>query len=277
MSQNELQGLLVRTHDDTRRFKFIRVSSRDRTNGTASNFQVSLGNESRFDKIVEVHLLSAIVPNVANNISAAIGNNSLAIDFTIAGNLAFPIPDGFYSVNSWINYIVPLINAAITPSTILITQAPNTNLLTFTITGAETMIIQNLAGGSTLSPTLGFTTVSAAAGTLTADTIPNFAGATVFYLHSADLGNNLTYLPSQNNGASNSVNGLFTIPVSVPFGSSQTYVASDQDRIVYGANGYPARYFQLTWRTNQGRLYSELPDNMEAIAVFKVIWSSEMA
>lgn len=275
MAANELEGTLVRTHADTKRFKYLRISNQERVSGTPYDFECAFGTDVRMDHVIELHLHSVSIPNIANNVSAAIDNNVFQANFTIAGPFNIVIPDGFYSTSSMLAYLTTQINAFIGPSTIAITQDPITNLITFTITGAETMQILSLASGSTLAPTLGIYADSGAGlATYTTTSIPNFRGATYYFIHSLELGSNVTYLISQN-GQTFDVNGIFSIPVDVAYGVNQTYHAdSELDQIVFGRSAYSLRRFRITLRTNHGRLLTELPENAEVVIVLKVFWSA---
>lgn len=273
MSSNELEGQLVRTHDDTRRFKILRISTAERTNGFPYDFTVNLGNDQRLDAAIELHLLTCSIPNIANNISAAIGNNFFHINFAIAGPFTFIIPDGFYNVSEITNYITTFLNPFIAPTVLSITQDPITGRLTFNSSGPDTF--QFIFGSpDTLAATLGSVSSSGAGMlTWTLENLPSLYGATYFFIHSQELGPELTYLQTDGSDP-NSVNGMFSIPVNVDYGSLQTYQAIEQDRVVFGRVGRSARNFKITLRTNGGRLYTELTDNQEVIIVMRMLWST---
>ena len=114
-------------------------------------------------------------------------------------------------------------------------------------------------------------TSGAAAGTYTFPSKPALWGDTIFYVHSQELAINTTYLNTKS-GNINDVNGMFSIPVTVPYGAVQNYEPNDHDRIVWGRQGRSAKNFTITLRTNHGRLLS-LSDNDEAVLVLKVIYS----
>lgn len=277
MSSNELEGQLVRTHDDTRRFKILRLSTAERTNGQPYDFVVNLGNDFRMDTAIEVHLVSASIPNVGNNVSSAIGNRGFSITFSASGLITVPFNDGFYNIGQIITVIENAVNPIIAPTVLTITQDPVTGKLTFSVAGGPqtfswdgASVLYNLAtylGGA--APQAGPLT------TYTLPSLPSLYGSTMFYIHSQELAPELTYLQSNGDGV-NSVNGMFTVSVNVPFGSLQTYSANDQDRVVFGRIGRSARNFHLTFRTNGGRLYTELTDNQEAVLVMRLLWSSSM-
>ncbi len=272
---NELPGLLVTTHHQSRRCRYIRVDTRDRQSGTPYNFMFNIGQDVNMDNVCEVHLHSVSIPNIANNISVAINNNTMLIDFTIAGLFTDVFPDGFYNTAQIISKLTTDINAFIAPSTIGITQDPITNKLTFTITaGPETFQIFNATlGGSTLSPTIGVTDESGlGVTTFTAQALPSLQGITYIYIHSPDIASRLTFLGSI--GDNINVNGMFSIPVDVPYGQFQTYQPIDIDNVVLGSSGVPLRRFTIVLRVDQnnGRQYEELTDNFPVIIVLKFFY-----
>ena len=263
---DRLEGQLVTQHDDTKAYKFFRISSKERLSGTPTNFQVNFGNDPRLDRITEIHLISASIPNVFPNISAEKGNNTFQATATIAGMVSFVIPDGFWNTTRLMSYMQDQINAAIAPSTVAVTQDPNTQRITFTITGAETMIF----GQGTLAPTIGILAPSAPLGVYTADTTPSLNGETMFYIHSSELAQNSTYLNT--NGNIIDVNGFISVPVTVAYGAYQNYQPTENlDRAVYGRAGKSLRGISIVLRGNGGRLLT-MSDNYEMVIVVKVMY-----
>lgn len=98
----------------------------------------------------------------------------------------------------------------------------------------------------------------------------------MFFIHSQELGPELTYLQTDGSNSVNSVNGIFSIPINVVYGDIQTYSAIEQDRVVFGRVGRSTRNFHITLRVNGGRLFTELTTNQEAIINLKVLWNSSM-
>lgn len=263
-----LEGFEVRNHSDTSQYKIFRVSSRERVNGEPYNFLVNFGNDTRLDRITEIHLMNASVANIANNISAAVGNNTFTYTGTVSGLQTVVFPDGYYTTTQVIAILQTEMNIAIAPSTIAVTQ--NAGKVIFTVTGAETIEYTNTG----LNFTIGITDAIPATGVATAQGIPALNGGTVVYIHGVQLANNNTYL-SSNTGNITDVNGAFTIPINVPYGVYQTYKGEPElDRQVYGRNGKSLKQMQVILRGNGGRLLTEMTDNFETILVFKVFWNS---
>ncbi len=277
MSSNELDGSLVRTHDDTRRFKFFRISTTERTNGEPYNFNVNFGNDFKLDSSIEIHLVSATIPNIANNVSIALANNTFSMNFTVAGLVTFQVDEGFYNITDLLTTLTASINSLIGPSTMAVTQDPLSSKIRFEITaGPDTFDYLSYASGNLMANVLGGLVDSFPLQTnYILETIPSLYGSTIFFIHSQELAPELTYL--QANGSDvNSVNGMFTIPVTVPYGNMQTYYGTELDRVVFGRVGRSTRNFSLVIRTNHGRFYTELTDNQEAILTIKVLWSDRL-
>lgn len=266
---NSFSGQLVRQHDDNERYTFIRVSSKERTNGEPYNFIATFGNDTKLDNITEIHLMHASIPNIMNNVSASLGNNEFTFTGTISGPQTILFTDGFYTTNQIIARLQSEINLVIAPSTIAIEQNAITNKITFTITGAET-ILYNDTG---LNNTIGFTSPIGPVGAVSAQALPSLNGSTMFYVHSTEMSNNNTLLISQGSNIED-VNGAFTIPISVPYGVYQDYVGNENlDRIVFGRTGRSLRKIQFVIRTNGGRLATEITDNFEVVLVLKVLYN----
>ena len=268
---DRLEGTLVTQHDDTKAYKFYRISSKERLRGMPYDFNVNFGNDTRLDRITEVHLIGASIPNVFPNVSEAKGNSTFQATGTIAGAISFVVPDGQYNTAQLMAVLKTQIDSAIAPSTIAVTQDAVTQKITFTVTGAETIIFLNEASGSTLAPFIGILNDSAALGTYTADSTPALNGETVFYIHSVDLVQNSTYLNTSQN--INDVNGFVTIPVTVPYGAYQNYQPTENlDRSVFGRGGKSLRGLNITLRGNGGRLLTELTDQYEMVIVVKAMF-----
>jgi hypothetical protein len=269
MAGNNFSGQLVRQHDDNERYTFVRISSKERKNGNPYNFVANFGNDVKLDNITEIHLMQASIPNVMNNVSADIGNNTFTYTGTVSGAQQVLFTDGFYTTNQIMARLQSEMNIAIAPSTVSVVQNAITGKITFTITGAETITYDNTG----LNFTIGFTSSIGPIGAVSAQSLPSLNGSTLFYVHSTEMSNNNTILIS---GGSNieDVNGAFTIPVNVPFGVYQNYTGNENlDRIVFGRTGRSLRNFRITTRTNGGRLATEITDNFEIVLVLKVLYN----
>ena len=269
MSGDSLAGLEIRNHTDTKAYKDIRISSKDRLSGEPYNFNINLGNASDLDRVVEIHLISASIPNICYNISSANGNNIFSFTGTISGVQQIVIDDGFYTTSQIMTILKNEIDLVIAPSTITIEQSEFTKKITFTVIGADTLLYPNTG----LNKTIGILNQIGPLGTATAQGLPALNGSTMFYIHSQDISPNKTYLNS-NNGIRD-VNGGFTIPIDVPFGFYQEYHPTDLDRQVYGRFGKSLKNFAITLRTNGGRLVTELTDNFEMVLTIRFYWHTE--
>lgn len=271
---NDFSAVRTAKWQDTNRFKYIRVSNQERTSGTPSNFQVNLGNDTLLDRCEQIQLISAAIPNVGFNISAAIGNNQFNIFFLPSTPASIIIPDGQYTTAE----LLALINAIVPPAgTFVATQNPNTGRITLTASATQFVVAgsRSFPNTSGLNSYLGFSTTSPGSGSLvwTAETRPTLYGDTVFFIHSPELGTNITYLDTVTTGGqTNDVNGMFTIPVNVPYNAIQTYQAEAEDRVVFGRRTRSIRNFTIVLRTNNGRELV-LGENDQVVIVMKAIFA----
>lgn len=271
---NDFSAVRTAKWQDTNRFKYIRVSNQERTSGTPSNFQVNLGNDTLLDRCEQIQLISAVIPNVGFNISAAIGNNQFNIFFLPSTPASIIIPDGQYTTAE----LLTLINAIVPPAgTFVATQNPNTGRITLTASATQFVVAgsRSFPNTSGLNSYLGFTTTSPGSGSLvwTAETRPALYGDTVFFIHSPELGMNITYLDTVTTGGqTNDVNGMFTIPVNVPYNAVQTYQAEAEDRVVFGRRTRSVRNFTIVLRTNNGRELV-LGENDQVVIVMKAVFA----
>lgn len=268
-----LPGVPVFQHDDGVNYRFLRISSNEILNGTSTAFQVSFGGSNTLlQKTMETHLVDAIIPNVNPNVTAARGNSTFLLTYSVGGTQHVTLPDGQYTTGQ----ILTALNTGfvgLAPGTTTFSQNPNSNKVTITIVGNTAHITAGDAADPSLDFSLGFTTSSGAfSGTIVAPSIPSLSGDTVFFIHSSVLSQNRTYLNSDT-GVINDVNGFVTIPVTVPFGGNQTWRGSEFDgRLVLGSSGKSTITIDITIRTNGGALLPPIPPNMEIILVFKLYY-----
>jgi hypothetical protein len=95
----------------------------------------------------------------------------------------------------------------------------------------------------------------------------------MFFIHSPELGANITYLDTLTTGGqTNDVNGMFSIPVNVPYNAVQAYQAEAEDRVVFGRRTRSVRNFSIVLRANNGRELT-LSENDQVIIVMKAIFA----
>lgn len=261
---NQIPGVLQRSNDESTRFKYLRISSNEiSSGGTPYNFTVNFGNDGTLDRCMVIKPIACICPNIANNISVALKNNTFLITCTGTG-LTYTSPDGFYSVNDLLGNIVVYINSIM--GTGYCTGTIVNNHVVLTVTGSDILGIS--AVNNPMAYALGYTG-SGFGASITAPSLPSLTGATVLYIHSNTVGNNATYLNTNNNNVQD-VNGIFTMPMTQGFGVVESQLFDDGQKLVLGNNGMAIRQLHLTLRVNGGRLYNELTVNQEFILVLKV-------
>jgi hypothetical protein len=273
---NDFAAVRTAVWQDTNRFKYIRISNVERTSGTPSNFQVNLGNDTILDRCEQIQLISASIPNAMYNISNAFGNTTFTIVWSVPlTTITYTFEPGQYTTAQ----IIAELNGAIVPPggfTFLMRQDVNTGLIIVDSTGLFTI------PGSTNFPTnptslnsyLGFADAQAPALQIVGFYRPSLFGSTMMYIHSPELGSNITYLDTLTTGGqTNDVNGCFTIPVNVPYNVMQTYQGSEEDRIVYGRRTRSVRNFSIVLRTNNGREMTDITDIDPVTIVLKAIFA----
>jgi len=261
---NQLPGVLQRSNDESVRFKYLRISSNERASGgDPYNFTVNFGNDGTLDRCMFIKPIACICPNIANNISVALGNNTFLLSATGTG-ITFVAPDGFYSISVLLADLVAYINsikgAGYCAGTIV------NNHVVLTVTGSDLLGIG--AVNNPMAYALGFTN-NGFGTSVTAASLPSLSGATVLYVHSSTVGNNATYLNTSNNNV-NGVNGIFTMPMTNGFGSVESKLFDDSQKLVMGSSGMAVRQINFTLRVNGGRLYTEMTLNQEFILVLKI-------
>jgi len=269
---NDFSAVRTAKWQDTNRFKYIRINNQERSSGTPTNFQVNLGNDALLDRCEQIQLMSCIIPNVGFNVSAKIGNNTFTIEFAGSPPTILVIPDGFYTTAD----ILTILNTIPAPlGTIVFTQDPITGSIVATSSALNITIIGSASFPNTsgLNSYLGFTSIQSASLIIASQSRPALNGDTIFFIHSAELGMNVTYLDTKTSGGLvNDVNGMFSIPVTVPYNQIQSYIGQAEDRIVFGRRTRSVRNFNITLRTNNGRELV-LGENDQVVIVLKAIFS----
>lgn len=261
---NELFGVLQRANDESVKFKYLRISSKEiAPGGTPYNFTVNVGNDASLDRAAFITPVMLVCPNIANNVSVAIGNNTFRL--TASGTaITYVSPDGFYSLSELLANITTYINS-ILGAGFVVSSIVN-NRATLTSSGNIVITVLN----NPMAATLGFLN-DVLGTTVSASTAPALSGATVLYVHSSTVGNNATYL-NTNTGGVNDINGVFCIAMTKGYGSieSSMFESGANQRLVLGCCGTPVRQLKFTLRVNGGRIYDELTSNQEFVLVLKV-------
>jgi len=269
---NDFSAIRTAKWQDTNRFKYIRINNQERSSGSPTNFQVNLGNDPLLDRCEQIQLISCIIPNVGFNVSAKIGNNTFTIEFAGSPPTILVIPDGYYTTAD----ILTILNTIPAPlGTIVFTQDPITGSIVATSSALNITIIGSASFPNTsgLNSYLGFTSTQSASLIITSQSRPALNGDTIFFIHSAELGMNITYLDTRTTGGSiNDVNGMFSVPVTVPYNQIQSYIGQAEDRVVFGRRTRSVRNFNITLRTNNGRELV-LGENDQVVIVLKALFS----
>lgn len=268
---NQLDGVLQRSNNESVRFKYLRISTRELSSGIPCNFSVNFGNDIGLSKVGFVQAVNCVFPNLGNNINST--NNVLRMECTGVEH-TITIPIGYYTATTLGTAIANAVNAFMGTGWLTVSLSPFGYFVFATLGG---IAIDTVKATSPMASYLGFTELIFAAPTIVATTLPNLVGMTVLYIHSSTISNNATYLAASdatpggaNSGNVNDVNGYLTIPVTCAYGGQQSYDFGDSQKIVLGSpQGMPCRNLNFTLRTNGGRLYTELGAGQEFILTLK--------
>ena len=248
-------------------FRFVRINSKNRVQGTPNNFTVDLSQDQTTHKVAEVHIMSASVINNFYNIVAEI--SGIVTIGSVGGLNVFSIPEGFYNTTQLLAELKAQMDAFYAPNTITFTQSPTTNKITYTMVG-ENMSFVSVSDNalSTAAPKLGIniTTASALSGTF--DQTPALNGVEHVYIQSSKIN------PS---GNIRSQQGTFdatflSMPVRVPYGSLITYQAqaAHQEQINYNS-ARDLSIIDIRLTDDDGRLLN-IGENHEVVIVLKFFY-----
>jgi hypothetical protein len=161
----------------------LRVNSNDRLLQTQSttNFTIGLGQEVKNHNVKRIVLRSVSFGNFEYNINTK--NQVLTLVTGADGSQTQIIPAGQYILSDLITTIQNIFNPVLT-NTLTITQDPNSYLLTFAISGGDTIQVD---ASSTMAPFLGYTATDPLASSVIAQRVPRLNGLTSCFIRSTHL------------------------------------------------------------------------------------------
>ena len=230
--------------------KLIRISSRHRTSGTFSNFQVHLGQDHTRDiqNVRAVSLVSAMISNTHYNVN--INNNSFVYNLTGGGETTGTLPIGQYTTAT----LITALQAVLTDVTI--TQDTLTNKLNFATTGSATLdfFSEEDRPASTLAPVIGlYTSISLGTTSNTdVDFVPDLSELDLVNIHTnISHGNCITTDTTR----SQSSDIMASIPISSVWGVYNVFFenssSSDNSKIIYDSpHSLSHIHIRLTDRDN---------------------------
>ena len=164
------------------------ISSADRLGGSpsSSDFLVDLGSSQELSRVRKVALVSVTGVNGTYNIYE--GSNDFKFNYNTVDYTA-TITVGEYNTTQLISALTTEINTLINPATVVITQDPITQKLTFTFSAALAIIYNEDDGNNMASETGILTTTAVATDVIVADRIIRLNGLSRMYLRSSKLAN----------------------------------------------------------------------------------------
>lgn len=253
------------TEVDTPNTKKVRVSFDTAQNGSPWQFLANYGNNTDLDNAKAVELISCSITHTVPNISVSQGNNIFELQTTL-GLFNLVVDDGFYSITSLINVLLPPLNAFITPSVAAMSLYPD-GRFHIEITAGPAQI-RNTPNNS-IGSLLGYTTLNAFTANLIADVLPMLQGITYFHVVSNAI-NSYCIVNNPNNSVINCC--VFSVPVVVPYGYQNVFENSNnQERITF-RGPFSLKSFDIQLRDDRGRLLDDMDPRSKVEFILKVIY-----
>lgn len=243
-----------------KRSRFILLNSKDKSNGTPSNFIINLPQGEGVYNAREIMLKSVSFPHLFPNITS----NNNVLDFKHnASDYSVTLPAGQYTVTKLMTDLGALMTTAV-GVTITLAQDSFTHLITFTA-NSGTMSVKS---SGSMSGNLGVTSETPTGANTTAQEIPNLYGPTYAYLYSEALGEQSNMLNSR--GLSCPI--IAEIPITAPFGFQNVYEAEgiNLDNIVYnGSNNIQSIDIRIVDESGNELV---IPDNHETKIILRTFY-----
>jgi hypothetical protein len=207
--------------------RLLRITNNEQSpysqgNGASIKFQ---SNDSDLHGINRIHLKTSIIPNTQYNINTK--NNKLYLTFPDQGGPYAEVPVGQYTINTFITALEDALDAVSAPNIFTVSIDPLTYKITITKTGGDFTILEKKNNPMYLVIGQGLEKTSTL-GVLICDNIYNLSGLRHVYVESFTLGKQLL------TGSISKYPIIADIPISVPFGSFQNDIYSEETlNVVY--------------------------------------------
>lgn len=270
-SGNELQGVEIRTIEESINGIRMRLEPSYRISGTISDFVIDFGNDPRLQHVKQLQLITASITNSQPNITSY--NNIISFQFGIAISPYFvTLPIDEYTNTQIMDYIVADVNTHIAPSVMSWSLVNGKNQ--FSIVGAETFYVIADSGGIAginLRFSLGFLDpYPQVLGTSQlANARPALQGNTYFHIASRRLSNNNCLKPTNSGNNAGPTNCLLSIPRVGLFNTQTVYQGSRLDRVVFGEHGMNMNNFDIEIRDENDQIM-ELDPNSKIDIVLRL-------
>ena len=169
--------------------KLVRIQSSDQQATLSSNngdFTVQLKDRNAMQSVREIAVVEAYVPNVFYNVRSSQGkvNNVLRYQETGEAVLSATVPEGQYTISTYMVALKTAFEATSVAQTITVTQDATTQKITLTTSAACIFYSSADDALSTNAYVVGLQTTTANATSSVMDSIPNLRGYSQLYLHS---------------------------------------------------------------------------------------------
>lgn len=246
---------------NTPNYKNVRINSDTRISGTPTDFKCQFINHD-VQNIQYFTVVSVTFPNLFKNVDGREGTNVVTFFSTLqGGNLSATVPIGQYTAAQLAVSLSTVMTAAMSglagPPTVAVTFV--NGVFRFVTTG-DTI---GLLAISPIASLMGTMVDSAVAADVTASDPPALQGEQLVYLHSRTLGFSNTLL-----GSDVMVSSFVEIPVTVPYGSIQTYQMQMNNGAVMYSRPTSQNTITIKLRSPDGHILT-LPNNQRVIVTLK--------
>ena len=250
---------------NTPNYKNVRINSDTRVSGTPTNFTCQFINHD-IQKIIYYTVTSVSFANVFDNIDGRLNNKSeptnvITFFSTLGGNLSAIIPIGQYNITELaaiLSTVMTNAMSALAGSPIVTVSVVN-NKLNFITTGDTIGLLEISPIGSLMGALID----SSVGANITADSKPALQGEQIVYVHSRELGFSNTLL-----GSDLMVSSFVEIPITVPYGTMQTYQMDLNNGAVMYSRPTSQGTIHIKLRSPDGHILT-LPNNQKVIISLK--------
>jgi hypothetical protein len=210
--------------------RLIRVNSIDDAKATSkSDFKVNIVNALSSSKVIKVVLKSCSFSHVFYNVNTG-NQNFTFLDNAVSKTAVVPV--GWYLTSSYMTILKPLIDAQLTSGTVVITQDPYNQRLTFAFTGTAGDVIllpkATNPAGNLVGITANITLNAGNSYTSEVQSVPRFNGLSEVFLSVGSKSIDTSNMADPFSSGTN--RNIFTnIPITASFGATNHYRSFDED------------------------------------------------
>jgi len=227
--------------------QIIRLNSSEAlSESSSSNLKFNFGNTAFLSRCIGMRVISGSFMNQTPNLNSINANLTLTYDYNGGGDATIVLTEGQYTLSEIMSLLQSNLRTDTGNVNITVTQEAYTDKVIVATNDANTIKIKTGSLGSSI----GFSSDSSDATSVTANTISELGGLQILYIHSSNVAPRNGLYGSANLN-SNLVNHLFGVPVNVPYGSRQTF-NNDTGYVLDFIDIKDLRQIELTLRDGDG-------------------------